>query len=178
MRATLIPQLASSALLCSTMAAAAAAQSATAPAQAKPQETTIVGCLVRQSPASVPGGRQGDIAGANPNDYFVRTPTVAVPPGATVLVGKPGTTSTATSSGIPAADSVYRVTGLAPDHLKPHLGHRVELKGTLTGESETTTTAKTTVDAIGRATTTTETRPTVAGVLQATAIKMLAASCE
>ncbi len=178
MRATLIPQVVSGTLLCVTMAASAGAQSSTMPMQATAQDTTIIGCLVQKNLAEAGGERQRDTDSGNLHDYFVRTPTVAVPAGSTIAVGTPGTTSTATSSGTPTTDSLYRITGLAPDQLRPHLGHRVELKGTLTGQTESTTTARTTVDATGRATTTTETRPSVAGVLRATAIKIVAASCE
>jgi hypothetical protein len=62
-----------------------------------------------------------------------------------------------------------------------HLAHRVELKGRLTDDppsaSGNSTTAKTTVDASGRATTRVETRMDIAGVRHATPIKMVSASC-
>ena len=133
------------------------------------QTVTIVGCLV-----------QGLATEPNSTDFFVRTPTVAVPPGSTIAVGKPGTTSTATSSGTPTADSFYRVDGLDRERLRPHIGHRIELQGQLSqGAADTSSSAeaKTRVDATGRATTTVETRPLVAGSLRATTIKMLSASC-
>ena len=67
---------------------------------------------------------------ANATDFFVRTPTVAVPVGTSVTVGKPGTTDTTTSSGKPTSDSLYRITGLTAEQLRPHVGHRIEdLKG-------------------------------------------------
>src|SRR5262245_53536278 len=136
------------ALLCLSTTLMVAAQTA------KPEQkvTTLVGCLV-----------QGNPGGANPNDYFVRTPTVAVPVGATIAVGKPGTTSTSTSSGTPTADSLYRITGLDREELRPHVGHRVELRGHLTAERSNRTTTRTTVDEAGRATTRSETRPDVVG---------------
>jgi hypothetical protein len=162
------------ALLCLSIVSAASAQTA------KPEQTmtTLVGCLVQGLPSAASGERRSEAGAAHANDYFVRTPTVVLPVGATVAVGKPGTTSTATSAGTAASDSFYRITGLDRDQLQPHAGHRVELRGRLNPEPATSTTARTTVDAAGRATTRTETRVEVAGVLHATAIKMVSASCQ
>ena len=170
---TALYQTTSAVLLCLAIAAAPGAQNP------KPEQTvtTIVGCLVQGNPSAQGGEKRSEAGAASANDYFVRTPTVALPVGATVAVGKPGTTSTSTSAGTPAADTFYRITGLDREQLRPHVGHRVELQGHLTGNPETKTTAKTTVDASGRATTRTETRLDVAGVLHATVIKMVSASC-
>ena len=175
----------SAALLClATVALVDAQTTSTATAQsAKPEQTgtTIVGCLVQGSPTGAGTERRSDTADANANDFFVRTPTVAVPAGATVAVGKPGTTSTATSAGTPTADSFYRITGVERDKLRPHVGHRMELRGHLTPTTSDTptgvSTAKTAVDRTGKPTTTVETRPIVAGVLHATEMKMVSANC-
>jgi hypothetical protein len=140
-----------------------------------------VGCLVQGNPNA--GSQPRSEAGAaNANDYFVRTPTVVVPVGTTVAVGKPGTLDTTTSAGKPSKDSLYRITGLQREQLNPHVGHRVELQGQLSGNkpdaaASGVTSAKTTVDGAGRPTTTVETRVDVAGVLHATALKMVSASC-
>jgi len=151
-------------------------QAATAQPDTKP--TTIVGCLVHGLPNSTDGRTTTGTAAAA--DYFVRTPTVKLPPGSTVAVGTPGTTSTATSVGTPAGHSFYRIAGLSADQLRPHVGQRVELQGRLTDNMPGSESARatTTVDKDGRATTTVETRIEVAGVLHATAIKMVSASCE
>ena len=156
----------------------AAQQTPAATQAAKDAETvTIVGCLVQGDPTAERGDRAAP-ASATSGDYFVRTPTVAVPAGGTVAVGKPGTTSTATSAGTPTTDSFYRVTGLDVEQLRPHIGHRIELRGQLTAETaRQPTSAKTTVDSGGRATTTVETRNVIAGSLRATTIKMVSASC-
>ena len=160
-------------LLCLANPCAARAQNP------KPDQktTTIVGCLVQGDPVGT-GSERAETAATKANDYFVRTPTMAVPVGATIAVGKPGTTSTSTSSGTPAADSFYRIAGLDSAQLRPHVGHRVELQGHLSDETANRTTTRTTVDASGRATTQSETRPVVAGVLHATAVKMVSASCQ
>jgi hypothetical protein len=99
-----------------------------------------------------------------------------------VTVGKPGTTDTTTSAGKKSNDSLYRITGLQRDQLAPHVGHRVEVQGRLSGNmpdasAAGVTSAKTTVDKAGRPTVSVETRVDVAGELQATAIKMVSASC-
>src|SRR5688500_18469930 len=110
-------QITSAALLCAAFSSVPAAQST------KPDQKlhTIVGCLVQGLPSST----------AKTNDFFVRTPTVTIPAGTSVAVGKPGTASTATSAGTPAPDSFYRVSGLDAKQLTPHIGHRVEVQGHL-----------------------------------------------
>jgi hypothetical protein len=138
---------------------------------AKPDETvTIVGCLVQGDPVAPSGA-----AGAD--DYFVRTPAIQVPVGTTVTVGGSGTAAT-TSAGDPDHMALYRVKGLDRDELGPHVSHRVELRGRLTNATAANTTTKTTVDADGRPRTRVETGMPVAGELQATAIKMISASCK
>jgi len=178
MRAPLFHMI-SAALLCLPMMATVDAQSSSAPQVAKPEQpvTTIVGCLVQGIPNAT-GTERRPQTGADANDYFVRTPTVAVPVGTTVTVGKPGTTDTTTSSGTPRSDSFYRISGLQREQLQPHVGHRVELQGHLSSTSaREATSATTTVDQAGRAVTKVETRVDVAGVLHATAIKMLSTTC-
>ena len=132
--------------------------------------TTIVGCLVHGNPPQ------------SANDFFVRTPTVALPVGATVAVGKPGTTSTSTSSGAPAPDSYYRVQGYDREKLRAHLGHKVEVQGHLIpvrpdAAASGVTQTKTTVDANGKPTVTVEKRVDVAGNLHTMNVKMVTASC-
>ena len=169
------------ALLWLPIATSIAAQNnpaAKSPAQTA-QTVTIVGCLVQGIPAAARTDR-AQAASADSTDFFVRTPTTAVPVGSTIAVGKPGTTSTSPSSGTPTTDSFYRIAGLDGEQLRPHVGHRVELQGQLSqdpADTSSTAAAKTRVDATGRATTTVETRPVVVGSLRATTIKMLSASC-
>jgi hypothetical protein len=150
---------------------------------AKPEQTvtTIVGCLIQGNPNPA-GGERSESGGANANDSFVRTPTVAVPVGTTVTVGKPGTTDTTTSAGKRSNDSLYRITGLEREQLRPHVGHRVELRGHLSGNepdasASGVTGATTTVDKTGRPTTRVETRVDSVGVLHATVIKIVDGSC-
>lgn len=182
MRAALF-QVTSVVLLCGPMMVMAATQVSSAAQPATTQETvTIVGCLVQGNPNAAGDERRSEIGGANANDYFVRTPTVAVPVGTTVAVGKPGTTDTTTSTGKPSNDSFYRITGLEREQLRPHVGHRVELQGHLSGNkpdasASGVTGATITVDKTGRATTRVETRVDIVGVLHATVIKMVDASC-
>jgi hypothetical protein len=158
--------------------ATAVAGQASETRQADSKPTTIVGCLVQGLPGSTTA--TGGVEAATARDYFIRTPTMKIPAGATVAVGAPGTTSTATSIGTPVEDSFYRVSGLAEDLLRPHVGHRVEMQGKLTGNTPgiESTKAMTTQDKDGRATTKVETRIAIAGVLHATAVKMLSATCK
>jgi hypothetical protein len=184
MRAALL-QTAFAALLSLALAASVGAQTPKPEQRPTPDQTvmTIVGCLV-QGNSSGPGGeRRSESGAANANDFFVRTPTVAVPVGTTIAVGKPGTTSTATSAGTPTADSYYRITGMDRERLRPHVGHRVEVQGHLSAAKADAaaggiTSTKTTVDAAGKPTVTVETRVDVAGNLQAIALKMVSANCQ
>jgi hypothetical protein len=152
------------------------ATTATTGAQAAkpdPSMTTIVGCLVQENPTGA----------ANANDYFVRTPTVALPVGATVAVGKPGTASTSTSSGTPAKDSFYRITGMDSARLRPHVGHRVEIQGHLSSKAPDASaagvnTTKTTVDKDGKATVTVEKRVDIVGDIHTMNLKMVSADCK
>jgi hypothetical protein len=183
MRAALF-HMTTAVLLCLPMVAMLDAQTSSATQAAKPDQTvtTIVGCLVQENPNATGGERRADGGTAKANDYFVRTPTVVVPVGTTVTVGKPGTTDTTTSAGKPSKDSLYRITGLQGEQLRPHVGHRVELQGHLSSNAPDAsasgvTSTKTTVDQTGRATTRVETRVDVAGVLHATALKMVSANC-
>jgi hypothetical protein len=182
------------ALLCLPMAALVGAQTsspqsggqrpdqtATQPGNT-PQTVTIVGCIVQNDATAAGSERRSQTGAVNASDYFVRTPTVEVPVGTTITVGKPGTTDTTTSAGKPGNDSLYRITGLQREQLQPHVGHRVELQGHLSANvpdasARGATSATTTVDKSGRATTRVETRVEVAGVLHATAIKMVSTSC-
>lgn len=178
-------QTAFAALLSLAMAASVGAQTAKPEQTPKPDQTvtTIVGCLVQGNPSGAGGERRSDSGPAHANDYFVRTPTVALPVGTTVAVGKPGTTSTATSAGKPTADSYYRIAGMDRERLRPHVGHRVEVQGHLSAAKADAaaggvTSTKTTVDAAGKPTVTVETRVDVAGNLHATALKMVSPNCQ
>ncbi|HUE85770.1 MAG TPA: hypothetical protein VMO26_06795 [Vicinamibacterales bacterium] len=183
MRTRLCQGAAIAAFCLSVLGAHASAQGTAAERPNQPGEpgakaTTIVGCLVQGLPGSATA--KDGIEAQTAQEYFVRTPTVTVPPGTTVAVGKPGTTSTATSIGTPVGDSFYRVSGLNQDLLRPHVGHRVELQGHLTDNTPgiESKRAKTTQDKDGRTTTTVETRIAIAGVLHATTVKMVSASCQ
>lgn len=148
------------------------------PSPAKSDQTVIVGCLTQTGPAAG-GDTKPDSRAATADDYFVRTPAITIPTGSSVTVGSPGATpgsATTTSAGTPTATTLYRITGIDGEQLRPHLGHRVELRGHLTPNAPATA-AKTTVDAAGRAKTTVDTRMDVAGVLHATTMKMVSANC-
>jgi hypothetical protein len=156
---------------------------ATAPSiaisQPDPTPRTIVGCLVQGLPNTA-GDRAAAKTTVASEDYFVRTPTVQVPPGTTVAVGAPGTTSTATSVGTAVADSFYRIAGLNVEQLRPHVGQRVEIQGHLTDNTPGTEKRRVTLtqDKDGRVKMTVENEIEVAGVLHATTIKMVSASCD
>src|SRR5687767_12722127 len=113
-------QIAAAALL--SFATVAATFGQTPEPRTSGQTTTIVGCLVqRPSP--------------NADEFFLRTPAVAVPAGTQVKIDEsppPGSGRATASAGTPTGTTLYRVTGLTPTELKPHLNHRLELQGNLT----------------------------------------------
>jgi hypothetical protein len=153
------------------MMMAVAAGAAEARQTSKPQDVvTIVGCLV-QAPSS------------RTDEFFLRTPAIAVPAGTQVAVGGSGSAAGAgratTSAGSPDTVTLYRVTGLTASDLKPHLNHRIEVQGRLTSNAPPATSATTKSDPkSGRTTTTVKEDWTIAGVVQATTMKMVAASCQ
>jgi len=205
------------ALLCLLVAALAGAQTSSptaggqrpdqASAQPAGQTVTIVGCLVQEAATIAGSERRSDAGAANANDYFVRTPAITAPVGSTVAIGSPGTsgsggtvsggTGATASGGTGTGTARYRITGLDREQLRPHLGHRVELRGLLTGNmappSGTGATTGKPVGATGGSATGSSagaTAPTsgatpagtapaadIAGVLAATAIKMVSTSC-
>jgi hypothetical protein len=146
---------------------------AVAHGQAQPQKASdeaivIVGCLVQAPPPNV-------------DEFHVRTPALAVPAGTQVAVGgSPSSGDRATTSaGAPAGTTAYRITGLKSADLKPHVGHRVELRGKLSQNTRPPTKVTTTQDQkTGRVTTTVNEDWSIAGVLEATAVKMIATTCE
>jgi hypothetical protein len=150
-------------------------------AKAEPSVTTIVGCLIQGNQTGADSERTSEGGAASADDFFILTPAISLPPGGTVAVSSSGGRAT-TSAGEPDETAMYRITGLDREQLRPHIGHRVELHGHLTEDppsaSGRTTTAKTTVDATGRATTRVESPTDIAGVLHATTIKMVSASCQ
>ena len=153
-------------LLAGTLSPAGAQPAPTTQPEGKP--TTIVGCLVDRAPSAGGAAAKGE---TGTDRYYVRTPTVKIPAGASVAVGTPGTASTATSAGAPAGDSFYRITGLNDETLSPHIGHRVELRGRLSSsvpgkETERPATRQGSDASMA-----------VAGVLHATEIKMVSADC-
>ena len=116
-------------------------------------------------------------------EFFVRTPAIAVPAGTQITIGGSGSATSGsratTSAGTPAATTAYRITGLTAAQLKPHVDHRIELQGHLSQSAPPATTATTKQDPkTGRATTSVKEDWTIAGVLHATAMKMVAATCQ
>ena len=162
-------QIVSMVVLGLATAAIAYAQAQPEPPRTAEKTTTIVGCLVR-SPS--PGAEE----------FFVRTPAISVPAGTPITVGGSGSATTGratTSAGTPEATTAYRITGLTAAELKPHLGHRIELQGHLSQSTPPTSKATTTQDPkTGRVTTAVKEDWTIAGVLHATAMKMVEATCQ
>jgi hypothetical protein len=184
----------------------------------KGEAVTVVGCLEQGNTTGAGSERRSETGAANANDYFLRASGPATPAGGTASAGSPSPTTTSTtpsgtaaSGGTASGTTMYRVTGLDREQLRPHVGHRVELQGHLTsnmtdrsGSGMTSgtpgtsgTTAGTTAGTAGTASSSTSPAGSgtgtgqrrdqrggqgnegrdVAGVLHATAIKMVSATC-
>lgn len=161
------PYITAAALLCFASAATHGQTQLEQPRKAD-SSTTIVGCLVQGPSQSV-------------EEFFLRTAAIAVPAGSRITVGGAGSATSGratTSAGAPDATTAYRVTGLTVAQLKPHVGHRIELQGQLSDVPPATSATTTQDPKTGRATTAVKEDWTIAGVLNATALKMVAASCQ
>jgi hypothetical protein len=179
--------MALAAVAAQTPASAAGDREQTSPQLPTPEgRVTIVGCLVQGDPA-LKNGQASTAPGATATgDYFVRTPAIQVPVGTTLTIGgtaaeRAGSTGgrATTSAGEPTRTALYRVTGLDRDELRTHLNQRIELSGRLRSDDEARgVTAKTTVDASGKPTTSVEKRMDVAGVIEATTLTMVSANCQ
>ena len=160
------PYLTAAALLC--FAPATLGQTQPEQPRKADQTTTIVGCLVQGPSQAV-------------EEFFLRTPVIAVPAGSRISVGGAGSATSGratTSAGAPDATTAYRITGLTAAQLKPHVGHRIELQGQLSDAPPATSATTIQDPKTGRATTAVKEDWTIAGVLNATALKMVAASCQ
>jgi hypothetical protein len=120
---------------------------------------------------------------------------MTAPVGSTVAVGKPstatpGTTPSGTAeAGTSSGTTIYRITGLDREQLSPHVGHKVELQGRLSGNvasppEPSTPSATAGEPARGegqrpdeRAGQRTDGPADIAGVLYAKTIKMVSATC-
>jgi hypothetical protein len=163
----------------------------TTPQRGNQGDTALVGCLKegKDLPAQ---------ASANANDFFLAN---AMPAGAasTSGSGTPGTAGSATSAtgttppsttagGTRPSDATraggamggsgktYRITGLDKEQLSKHVNHQVEIQGRITpGSGGSDTPSATTTP--GAAASAAAGRSDVAGVIQASAVKMISASC-
>jgi hypothetical protein len=156
----------------------------TTPQRSTQDEMTLAGCLKQ--------GKDSGQATASADDFFL---TNAVPAGAasTSGSGKPGTATTATGTPPPTTaggtrpseaaraggatggmGKTYRITGLDKAQLSKHINHQVEIEGRVsaTGGAASSTPSATRPEAAAGAA-----AGDAPGVIQATAVKMISATC-
>ena len=133
----------------------------TTPSSSNANQVTVTGCVQRAISES-PTGTSGVAGAAKPDTEFVLSNvTAGMSP-----AGTSGTTNPATSS-MPIA-SRYRLDDAEQTKIAPHVGHRVEISGTVDDASRSTSPGAT-----PGATSTAAPAPK----LKVDSIKMLASSC-
>jgi hypothetical protein len=90
---------------------------------------TVTGCLERSKESASPTGTTGTAAGASASSKFTLNNVTSTPSAS----GTAGTTGAATASS-------YRLDG-EDSKLTPHVGHKVEITGTVAKEASATGTA-------------------------------------
>jgi hypothetical protein len=133
----------------------AQAQSATRPA-AKADSITVEGCIQRSASASATAGAAGTAGSASSDSGFILASAM-----------KPaGTTGSTASSSAPIASS-YKLDAEA-SKLTPHVGHKVEISGTVQPSSSSSSSAS------GSAS---SSSASAAPTLKVDNVKMIAATC-
>jgi hypothetical protein len=92
-------------------------------------KVTVTGCLERSKESASPTGTTGTAAGASASSKFMLNNVTSTPS----ATGTAGTTGAATASS-------YRLDG-EDSKLTPHVGHKIEITGTVAKEASATGTA-------------------------------------
>ena len=130
----------------------------TTPSSSNANKVTVTGCVQRAT-SEAPTGTSGVAGAVKPDTQFVLANASA----GTATAGTSGTTTPATSA-MPTAPR-YRLDDAEQAKIAPHVGHRVEISGTIDDASSPSATPGATSTA------------TPAPKLKVDAIKMLASSC-
>jgi len=132
----------------------AQAQSATRPA-AKADSITVEGCIQRSASASATAGAAGTAGSASSDSGFILASAM-----------KPAGTTGSSASSAPIASS-YKLDAEA-SKLTPHVGHKVEISGTVQASSSSSSSAS------GSAS---SSSASAAPTLKVDNVKMIAATC-
>ena len=146
------------ALLISAAIVSVSLTAQTTPSSSNANKVTVTGCVQRAISES-PTGTSGVAGAAKPDTQFILANASA----GTATAGTSGTTTPATSA-MPTAPR-YRLDDAEQAKIAPHVGHRVEISGTIDDASSPSATPGATSTA------------TPAPKLKVDAIKMLASSC-
>jgi hypothetical protein len=146
------------ALLISAAIVSVSLTAQTTPSSSNANKVTVTGCVQRAT-SEAPTGTSGVAGAVKPDTQFVLANASA----GTATAGTSGTTTPATSA-MPTAPR-YRLDDAEQAKIAPHVGHRVEISGTIDDASSPSATPGATSTA------------TPAPKLKVDAIKMLASSC-
>lgn len=133
----------------------------TTPSSSSASKVTVTGCVQRATSES-PTGTSGTAAAVIPDTQFVLANATA----GTSTAGTSGTTNPSTSSTMTAPR--YRLDDAEQAKIAPHVGHKVEISGTIDDASKSTSPGAT-----AGATSTAAPAPK----LKVESIKMLASTC-
>jgi hypothetical protein len=149
---------------------------------------TLAGCLMQ-------GKDVAALKTASPEDFFL---TNAMPAGAATTsgAGTPGATTPATGTPPPStaggtrpsdaaraggamggSGKTYRISGLDKDQLSKHVNHQIEIQGKVTPGGASGTPSATTPTPGAAAGAAASGASDLAGVIQATSVKMISATC-
>ena len=146
------------ALLISAAVVSVSLTAQTTPSSSNAHKVTVTGCVQRAA-SEAPTGTSGVAGAVKPDTQFVLANATA----GTATAGTSGTTAPATSS-MPTAPR-YRLDDAEQTKIAPHVGHRVEISGTIDDASSPSATPGATSTAAP------------APKLKVDSIKMLASSC-
>jgi hypothetical protein len=137
-----------------------ASQPQTTPSSSSASKITVTGCVQRATSDS-PTGTSGSTSAAIPDTQFILANATA----GSSTAGTSGTTSSSSSS---MTAPRYRLDDAEQAKIAPHVGHKVEITGTLDDTSKSTSPSAT-----AGATSTAAPAPK----LKVDSVKMLASSC-
>jgi hypothetical protein len=124
------------ALLVSAAMIGVALQAQTTSTSSSANKVTVTGCVQRAS-EQTPTGTSGSTGSAKPDTKFVlANASAGTSPAGSATAGTSGTPSS--SSSAMATAPRYRLDDTAESQIMPHVGHKVEIVGTIDEQSRST----------------------------------------
>jgi len=170
------------AFVCAASAGVAAQSGAGATSAMADKTITVTGCVQNISSSAPSGSTQKGFLLANATTASASTSSAAATPGSTpapsptqsgTAAGTPTGTSGSATASSPSMGTSYVLSG-KDSELKDHVGHRVEVTGTVEAKTSTTSTSTSTPTSTETSSTSTM---TTNPKLTVTSVKMIASDC-